>query len=294
MTDGRTLFEGAGCATCHRAHLGDVEGIYSDLLLHDMGPALSDSGSYYGLSDPSSPKNGVKTQEWRTPPLWGFRDSGPYLHDGRARDLEQAVAFHDGQARNSARRFFKLVPAERLLVQAFLRSLRPPSAAGGCRGRLSLSSTGSPQAAKALATRRETTLSERFPLTPDPSPRWGEEDREWENACLGLSPAGEAAPQCAARVCHGRHGILDRANARRRFELDRERLELGSEFCATSFSCGDLGVEHRRVERCTGRPRVAVRRCSLSISSYLSCICWSLACRSAARSLASTLLTSFT
>jgi CxxC motif-containing protein (DUF1111 family) len=130
VTEGRTLFEGAGCATCHRAHLGDVEGIYSDLLLHDMGPALSDSGSYYGVSNPSSPTKGVKTQEWRTPPLWGFRDSGPYLHDGRARDLEQAVAFHDGQATNSAKRFFKLVPAERLLVQAFLRSLRPPSAAG--------------------------------------------------------------------------------------------------------------------------------------------------------------------
>jgi CxxC motif-containing protein (DUF1111 family) len=130
VTEGRTLFEGAGCATCHRAHLGDVEGIYSDLLLHDMGPALSDSGSYYGQSEPSSRRNGVKTQEWRTPPLWGFRDSGPYLHDGRARDLEQAVAFHGGQATNSAKRFFKLVPAERLRVQAFLRSLWPPSAAG--------------------------------------------------------------------------------------------------------------------------------------------------------------------
>jgi CxxC motif-containing protein (DUF1111 family) len=130
VSEGRTLFEGAGCGTCHRTHLGDVEGIYSDLLLHDLGPALSDSGSYYGENDPSSPKEGVKTQEWRTPPLWGFRESAPYLHDGRARDVEQAVAFHEGAAERSAQRFFKLAPEERLRVQAFLRSLRPPSAAG--------------------------------------------------------------------------------------------------------------------------------------------------------------------
>jgi cytochrome c peroxidase len=44
----------------------------------------------------------ILMQEWRTPPLWGFRDSGPYLHDGRAKNLEEAVAFHDGQAANSA------------------------------------------------------------------------------------------------------------------------------------------------------------------------------------------------
>jgi CxxC motif-containing protein (DUF1111 family) len=127
---GRSLFEAAGCATCHRPRLGEVDGIYSDLLLHDMGPALGDSGSYYGVVEPDSSTGGVKRQEWRTPPLWGFRDSGPYLHDGRARDLEGAVAFHGGEAVNSARRFFKLVPEERLRVQAFLRSLAPPAEPG--------------------------------------------------------------------------------------------------------------------------------------------------------------------
>ncbi len=40
---------------------------------------------------------GATRQEWRTPPLWGFRDSGPYLHDGRAQTLEEAVAMHGGQ-----------------------------------------------------------------------------------------------------------------------------------------------------------------------------------------------------
>lgn len=126
VAQGRALFEASGCATCHRARLGAVDGIYSDLLLHDMGPALSDSASYYGISEPGSSTSGVKQQEWRTPPLWGFRDSGPYLHDGRARDLEEAVAFHGGEAWDSARRFFKLIPEERLRVQVFLRSLAPP------------------------------------------------------------------------------------------------------------------------------------------------------------------------
>jgi CxxC motif-containing protein (DUF1111 family) len=126
---GRSLFEAAGCATCHRARLGEIDGLYSDLLLHDMGPELSDSGSYYGISEPDSPRSGVRRQDWRTPPLWGFRDSAPYLHDGRAGTLEEAVAFHGGQAATSAKRFFKLLPEERLRVQAFLRSLAPPAVA---------------------------------------------------------------------------------------------------------------------------------------------------------------------
>jgi mono/diheme cytochrome c family protein len=55
LKEGRSLFESAGCATCHRARLGEVDGPYSDLLLHDLGQALSDSGSYYGISEPDSP-----------------------------------------------------------------------------------------------------------------------------------------------------------------------------------------------------------------------------------------------
>ena len=39
--------------------------------------------------------------EWRTPALWGFRDSAPYLHDGRAKTLDQAIAFHGGEAAES-------------------------------------------------------------------------------------------------------------------------------------------------------------------------------------------------
>jgi CxxC motif-containing protein (DUF1111 family) len=125
LAEGRSLFESAGCATCHQARLGGIDGIYSDLLLHDMGASLSDAGSYYGESGPNTATNGVKIQEWRTAPLWGFRDSGPYLHDGRAKNLEEAVALHGGEAEKSAKRFFKLLPDERLRVQAFLRSLAP-------------------------------------------------------------------------------------------------------------------------------------------------------------------------
>ncbi len=114
---------------CHRPKIADVGGIYSDLLLHDMGPALSDSGSYHGISQLDFSNEGVRRREWRTPPLWGFRDSGPYLHDGRARNLEEAVALHGGEGEDSAKKFFKLIPDERLRVQAFLRSLAPPIAA---------------------------------------------------------------------------------------------------------------------------------------------------------------------
>ena len=65
--------------------------------------------------------------EWRTPPLWGFRDSGPYLHDGRADTLEQAVALHDGEAAAIAQRFFALGARERRQVEAFLKSLTAPA-----------------------------------------------------------------------------------------------------------------------------------------------------------------------
>ncbi len=64
--------------------------------------------------------------EWRTPPLWGFRDSGPYLHDGRAETLDQAVALHGGEAANIAQRYFALGGRDRRQVEAFLKSLTAP------------------------------------------------------------------------------------------------------------------------------------------------------------------------
>jgi cytochrome c peroxidase len=128
ITEGRKLFQSVGCATCHIPDLGTIRGIYSDLLLHNMGEELSDPGSYDtdDADSPGAPERG----EWRTPPLWGFRDSGPYLHDGRAQNLEQAVALHGGQGATSAHRFHLLTRAQQALVQAFLNSLVAPGSAG--------------------------------------------------------------------------------------------------------------------------------------------------------------------
>ncbi len=128
MADGRRLFDEVGCASCHAPSLGDVRGIYSDLLLHEMGQALSDSGEYYGSEDPNSP-GGPSPGEWRTPPLWGYRDSGPYLHDGRAETLEEVVALHGGQGTSAAQAFFALTPEKRSSIEAFLKSLVAPSSA---------------------------------------------------------------------------------------------------------------------------------------------------------------------
>jgi CxxC motif-containing protein (DUF1111 family) len=126
---GGEAFATAGCAACHRPKLGDVEGIYSDLLLHNLGPLLADAGSYSGVTDPDT----AGAPEWRTPPLWGVRDSGPYLHDGRAETLDEAVAEHGGEARRSAIRYFELPPQGRLLIRSFLRSLTVPDRAPAAR-----------------------------------------------------------------------------------------------------------------------------------------------------------------
>jgi CxxC motif-containing protein (DUF1111 family) len=129
--------------------------LYSDLLLHDMGPALGDTGSY-GAFTPGSPSDeadgpvptlaqvleslrtepgaanmemkGAERLEWRTPPLWGVRDSAPYLHDGRAQNLGQAIVAHGGEAADSARLYSKLSFDEQQSVQAFLKSLVVPAA----------------------------------------------------------------------------------------------------------------------------------------------------------------------
>lgn len=152
VSAGKRLFETVGCAACHVPDVDKAEGVYSDLLLHDLGPELGDSGSSYGVFVPDStpegtpapvpsltstqaagpasqpPKSvvGATRQEWRTPPLWGVRDSGPYLHDGRAETLEQAIAFHGGEAARSAEQFFALSSSERFQVVTFLKSLVAP------------------------------------------------------------------------------------------------------------------------------------------------------------------------
>lgn len=127
---GERLFQTTGCADCHHPRLGSVEGLYSDLLLHRMGEELQGGGSYNEPPLPSpdfSPGDGPAPGEWRTPPLWGVADSAPYLHDGRAETLEQAIEQHGGQGARAARRFKQQAAPERAALVAFLKTLRAPA-----------------------------------------------------------------------------------------------------------------------------------------------------------------------
>lgn len=131
VQQGEALFEDVGCAKCHTPtfETGDVADFpelsrqtihpYSDLLLHDMGEALAD-----GRPDFEADGN-----EWRTPPLWGVglfddvNDHTRYLHDGRARNLEEAILWHGGEAESSSAAFKALSAAERAALLRFLGSL---------------------------------------------------------------------------------------------------------------------------------------------------------------------------
>src|SRR5262249_19050459 len=127
--EGKKVFRTIGCTDCHTPDVGSVEGIYSDLLLHRMGQTLEGGGSY-GEPPPEIPSfkssEGPLADEWRPPPLGGVADSAPYLHDGRAATLEEAIRMHGGQASRSAQRFAKLNPVERTQLVTFLKTLRAP------------------------------------------------------------------------------------------------------------------------------------------------------------------------
>jgi CxxC motif-containing protein (DUF1111 family) len=68
----------------------------------------------------------VHQREWRTPPLWGVADTAPYLHDGRAATLDEAILWHGGEASESKECYVSLSASEQELVVAFLSSLRAP------------------------------------------------------------------------------------------------------------------------------------------------------------------------
>ncbi len=142
---GEKQFNKIGCADCHRRDLGPAKGIFSDLLLHDMGRRLADPlaampelsredavnlNGYYGVSTDEILAKATTNirQEWKTPPLWGVRDSAPYLHDGRAASLETAILMHDGEAKRTAAAFKSLKRKQRKQVVLFLHSLVPPGA----------------------------------------------------------------------------------------------------------------------------------------------------------------------
>ncbi len=128
---GKELFYRIGCASCHQPKFltGEVSGQphlsrqliypYTDMLLHDMGEGLADN----------RPEGEASGNEWRTPPLWGIGltkiVSGHtlFLHDGRARNLTEAILWHGGEAQASRDAFTKLSKADRDALIAFVSSL---------------------------------------------------------------------------------------------------------------------------------------------------------------------------
>ena len=121
--EGRQIFANIGCATCHTPTL--VTGnhhsaalnrkrfrIYSDLLLHDMGPELA------SICAP-----GASPSEWRTTRLVGLYLRSEFLHDGRARSVRDAILMHGGEAESARYRFQDLTPELQQSVLLFLRTL---------------------------------------------------------------------------------------------------------------------------------------------------------------------------
>ncbi|MGH7713919.1 MAG: di-heme oxidoredictase family protein [Gemmatimonadaceae bacterium] len=128
---GATLFAQVRCTACHTPTLRTAAtGVepelanltiqpYTDLLLHDMGPELADGRPDFRASG----------SEWRTPPLWGIGLSAfvtghtRFLHDGRARSLEEAVLWHGGEALAARELYRGLTKSERDALLRFLGSL---------------------------------------------------------------------------------------------------------------------------------------------------------------------------
>ncbi|CAM8654664.1 COG3488 Predicted thiol oxidoreductase [Comamonadaceae bacterium] len=132
---GESLFVQAQCATCHRPSYTTgaapfprlsspkVEGVkiwpYTDLLLHDMGPALADGRPDYAA-------NG---RQWKTPPLWGvglIHDVNGHrrlLHDGRANGVLEAILWHGGEAQAAKQQVLKFSARDRQALVAFVESL---------------------------------------------------------------------------------------------------------------------------------------------------------------------------
>ena len=131
VQQGRQLFLSSDCGKCHTPQMttgnSPIEALsnksfsaYTDMLLHDMGPALDDGYT----------EGEATTAEWRTPPLWGLglsknSQGGQYflLHDGRASTIEQAILLHGGEATTSKTKFQQLSAADKKALIKFLESL---------------------------------------------------------------------------------------------------------------------------------------------------------------------------
>jgi CxxC motif-containing protein (DUF1111 family) len=123
---GKKLFTSIGCAECHTPDIGDVAGIYSDLMLHSLTSKISDGYTHEILVEVPLPGGHPRPDEWRTPPLWGVADSAPYFHDGSIGSLYDAILRHEGDALPVTRTFKTLPPVDQQAVVAFLRTLKAP------------------------------------------------------------------------------------------------------------------------------------------------------------------------
>jgi CxxC motif-containing protein (DUF1111 family) len=128
---GKQVFSSIGCESCHRSELKTgaykIAALanktffpYTDLLLHDMGPALDDNYT----------EGSATTAEWRTPALWGLglsknSQGGSYflMHDGRAHSIQEAILMHGGEAQKSKTNYQSLGENEQNNLLKFLESL---------------------------------------------------------------------------------------------------------------------------------------------------------------------------
>ena len=127
---GKKVFYDSGCASCHQPSFitgtdaaveqaGQLIWPYTDLLLHDMGEGLADQRPEFQASG----------SEWRTAPLWGIgatvsvSGKTEFLHDGRARNLLEAILWHGGEAAQSRDKIINLQRSQRTALLAFLESL---------------------------------------------------------------------------------------------------------------------------------------------------------------------------
>ncbi|WP_281017489.1 MULTISPECIES: di-heme oxidoredictase family protein [unclassified Minwuia] len=128
---GKRLFHETGCASCHHPkfvtrrdapvaeHRFQLIWPFTDLLLHDMGEGLADN----------RPVGSASGREWRTAPLWGIgltetvNGHTYFLHDGRARNLLEAILWHGGEAEQARETVVDMSPEDRAALIRFLESL---------------------------------------------------------------------------------------------------------------------------------------------------------------------------
>lgn len=131
VIEGARQFVASGCPACHRATFttGEIAAApwlstqrihpFTDMLLHDMGPDLADGRADFAASG----------NEWRTPPLWGLglqhavNGHTRLLHDGRARDANEAILWHGGEAERARDAYRSLAKIKREALLAYLNSL---------------------------------------------------------------------------------------------------------------------------------------------------------------------------